>query len=50
MNHVKPHGALYNMAVRDQKLADVIANAIFALDSKLILFAPAASLLDARRH
>jgi UPF0271 protein len=47
MNHVKPHGALYNMAVRDQALADVIANAIFALDSKLILFAPAASLLDA---
>ena len=23
-NHVKPHGALYNMAVRDQKLADAI--------------------------
>lgn len=46
MNHVKPHGALYNMAVRDQALAEVIANAIFALDSKLILFAPAASLLD----
>lgn len=47
MNHVKPHGALYNMAVRDQTLADVIANAIFALDPKLILFAPSASLLDA---
>lgn len=46
MNHVKPHGALYNMAVRDRTLADVIANAIFALDPKLILFAPAASLLD----
>src|SRR5438445_1482500 len=24
-NHVKPHGALYNMAVRDQELADAIA-------------------------
>ena len=47
MNHVKPHGALYNMAVRDQALSDVIANAIFTLDPKLILFAPAASLLDA---
>ncbi len=46
MNHVKPHGALYNMAVRDRALADVIANAIFALDPKLILFAPAASYLD----
>ena len=46
MNHVKPHGALYNMAVRDRALADVIANAIFALDPQLILFAPAASHLD----
>jgi 5-oxoprolinase (ATP-hydrolysing) subunit A len=46
MNHVKPHGALYNMAARDRALADVIANAIFALDPKLILFAPAASQLD----
>jgi 5-oxoprolinase (ATP-hydrolysing) subunit A len=46
MNHVKPHGALYNMAVHDRALADVIANAIFVLDPKLILFAPAGSELD----
>jgi UPF0271 protein len=46
MNHVKAHGALYNMAARDRALADVIANAIFALDPKLILFAPAESQLD----
>jgi UPF0271 protein len=39
-NHVKPHGALYNMAVRDQNLADAIARAIKSVDSKLILFAP----------
>jgi 5-oxoprolinase (ATP-hydrolysing) subunit A len=39
-NHVKPHGALYNMAVRDAKLADAIARAIKSLDPKLILFAP----------
>ena len=39
-NHVKPHGALYNMAVRDKKLADAIARAIESIDSKLILFAP----------
>ncbi len=39
-NHVKPHGALYNMAVRDQKLADAIARAIKSVDPKLILFAP----------
>lgn len=39
-NHVKPHGALYNMAVRDDKLADAIARAIEAVDPELILFAP----------
>ena len=39
-NHVKPHGALYNMAVRDGKLAEAIAGAIKSVDSKLILFAP----------
>jgi UPF0271 protein len=39
-NHVKPHGALYNMAVRDQQLADAIARAIESVDPKLILFAP----------
>ena len=39
-NHVKPHGALYNMAVRDAKLADAIARAIEYVDPTLILFAP----------
>jgi UPF0271 protein len=39
-NHVKPHGALYNMAVRHGKLADAIARAIESIDPKLILFAP----------
>ena len=39
-NHVKPHGALYNMAVRDDKLADAIARAVESVDPKLILFAP----------
>ena len=39
-NHVKPHGALYNMAVREAKLADAIARAVKCVDSKLILFAP----------
>ncbi len=36
-NHVKPHGALYNMAVRDEKLAEAIARAIRSVDSRLIL-------------
>ena len=44
-NHVKPHGALYNMAVRDAKLADAIVRAIESVDPKLILFAPDSSEL-----
>jgi UPF0271 protein len=44
-NHVKPHGALYNMATRDQKLADAIARAAKSIDPKLILFAPGKSAL-----
>ena len=39
-NHIKPHGALYNMAVRDEALADAIGRAIAGVDRKLILFAP----------
>ena len=46
MNHVKPHGALYNMAVRDDKLADAIVRAMLVADPYLILFAPANSALE----
>jgi UPF0271 protein len=45
-NHVKPHGALYNMAVRDERMAESIARAIVAVDSSLILFAPANSAME----
>jgi UPF0271 protein len=44
-SHVKPHGALYNMAVRDAPLADAIARAVFAIDRSLTLFAPNDSAL-----
>jgi len=37
--HVKPHGALYNMAVRDRSLADAIARAVASFDRSLIFFA-----------
>ena len=40
LHHVKPHGALYNMAVRDEKLADAIARATRNIDPSLILYAP----------
>lgn len=45
MNHVKPHGALYNMAVRDEALADAIVRAILVVDPFLFLFAPSNSVL-----
>lgn len=44
-NHVKPHGALYNMAARDKNLADAVARATKTVDSTLILFAPDRSAL-----
>jgi UPF0271 protein len=45
MNHVKPHGALYNMAVRDRELSDAIAHGMLAVDQGAILFAPAGTEL-----
>jgi UPF0271 protein len=49
--HVKPHGALYNLAARDRSLADAIARAVWSFDRALILFAPFGSaLLDAGRE
>lgn len=38
MQHVKPHGALYNMAARNQELALAIAEAVYKVDPELILF------------
>ena len=52
LSHVKPHGALYNMAARDPDLADAIARATAAVDRSLLLFGlPGSKSLDAaRRH
>lgn len=48
LQHVKAHGALYNMAVRQRPLADAIARATAAFDSSLILFGlPGSELLRA---
>lgn len=38
MAHVKPHGALYNMAAQDPLLARSIAEAVYDYDPHLILF------------
>src|SRR5262245_60179646 len=50
LQHVKPHGALFNMAARDADLALAIARATAAIDRRLILFGPPNSeLLKAGR-
>jgi UPF0271 protein len=38
LQHVKPHGALYNMAVGNIEIWDAVAEAIAAFDPHLILF------------
>ena len=38
LQHVKPHGALYNMAAKSQKLSEAIAEAVYKIDPSLILF------------
>ncbi len=43
--HVKPHGALYNMAARDRELAEAVARAVFAFDRELFVYAPPRSAL-----
>ncbi|GIM45512.1 UPF0271 protein YcsF [Collibacillus ludicampi] len=45
LQHVKPHGALYNMAARDAVLAEAIATAVRDVDRNLILFGLAGSEL-----
>jgi len=50
LQHVKAHGALYNMAARDPRLAAAIARAVRACDPALIMFGlPNSPLLDAGR-
>jgi UPF0271 protein len=38
LHHVKPHGALYNMAAVDAGISYIIANAIKEIDNNLILY------------
>ena len=43
--HVKPHGALYNLAARDRTVAELIAEVVREIDPTLILFGLAGSEL-----
>ncbi|TDW99221.1 UPF0271 protein [Dinghuibacter silviterrae] len=51
LHHVKPHGALYNMAARDPALSHAIASAVVEVDLALVLYGLSGSHLitEARR-
>ncbi|MGE6368262.1 LamB/YcsF family protein [Planococcus kocurii] len=38
LQHVKAHGALYNMAVKNASLSEAIAEAVYKIDPELVLF------------
>jgi UPF0271 protein len=45
LKHVKPHGALYNVAAKDGRLSKTLVEAIQSLGKNLIVFAPPRSEL-----
>ncbi|MEM3442804.1 MAG: 5-oxoprolinase subunit PxpA [Candidatus Bathyarchaeia archaeon] len=45
LQHVKPHGALYNTAIKDVETSTGIVEAVKALDNNLVIFAPPKSAL-----
>ncbi|MHA7967452.1 5-oxoprolinase subunit PxpA [Paenibacillus sp. CAU 1782] len=47
LSHVKPHGALYNMAAKSRELADAIAEAVYKADGGLMLYGLSGSQLIA---
>jgi UPF0271 protein len=50
LQHVKPHGALYNMAAKDYKMAQTIARAVYQIDPSLIVVGLANStMMDAAK-
>lgn len=47
LQHVKPHGALYNMCAKDLRLAEAVAMAVYHFDRTLLLYGLANSALIA---
>jgi UPF0271 protein len=45
LQHVKPHGALYNTAAKDEETSDGIVEAVKQFDNRLIVLAPPKSVL-----
>lgn len=46
LSHVKPHGALYNMAAKDYNLAKAICESVYEFDKKLPLLALSGSQMQ----
>ena len=50
LQHVKPHGALYNMAARDASIAAAVVRAVAAFDRSLLVFGlPGSELVNIAR-
>ncbi len=45
VHHIKPHGALYNMAAREKSIAASITKAVYGFDKSLVLYGLAGSYL-----
>lgn len=45
VRHVKAHGALYNMAARDARLAEAVVRAVYEADPQLLVFGLSGSLM-----
>jgi len=45
LQHVKPHGALYDMATKDSNLSKTIVEVVQCMNPQLIVFAPPKSLI-----
>lgn len=45
LHHVKPHGALYNLAAKDKSVAEAVAEAVKKIDGTLIFYGLSGSFL-----
>ena len=46
VTHIKPHGALNNMACEDLELANILANTIYKIDKDIIYLVPTGSKME----
>lgn len=46
LSHIKPHGALYNMAVKDESIAEIIVEVVKSFDKNLTLYVPYQSIIE----